>query len=159
MKRKFTTTGILLFIAFFFIGLFTARDFFYLTMPDNGITYVIDSMTMVIVDLFIYSLTIGLLPICCILTWKKAHINTIKKRIFSVVILLVFIVTGALIGYNITVYEGEKLKAEALKKVSDNTEISGKSETANYMFLGLIVGSITSYFLLRKKAKPLMIAD
>jgi hypothetical protein len=154
-EKKLITTGVLLSIVFFIIGWITSSDFFWLTAPQvKGITYVDSSMTQVFFNLFVYSLTISLIPICCVVIWRKAPIVSIKRRILSVILILAFTTAGVFVGYDITFFRAKKLKASILKGITNDATMPVATE--NSMFLGLIVGSVTSYFLLRKKNNLLM---
>jgi hypothetical protein len=155
MKRAII--GILLFLLFFITGFISYRDFFDVTIPDvKGVTFINVSFTEVSFNILVYCLTIGFIPICCMIIWRNASIHTIRKKILTVLIILICIIIGTFVGAKITLAKAISIRAwtleKSLNKSLDDYPRAGIL-TENYMFLGLVVGSIAAYFLLRKKEK------
>jgi uncharacterized protein (DUF2225 family) len=162
MRNPSIVIGMILSVIFFFAGIFSYEFFFERTLPIIGnVKYLDNSMTGQFKKLLAYSLTLGLIPLSTVLIWKFAPVYLIKRKILTVIIISSCIFLAGLFRY-------EKIKSRAKEMDELQRGINARPENKiefhipidevnieSYMFSGLLLGSLISYFSLKQKKNNL----
>ncbi len=131
-----------------FIGLF---GFF--EPKIDGITFQIIERRMGLKTSILFSITLALVPVLVVLTWQLSPVISAGKRLASVLIILIFMISAIGIRHQ----EVKTFFNTVVKKII----LSNGSHAVNYpidpvnfvyyMIGGLCTGCIVSFFLFRRK--------
>lgn len=156
MTNKKTTliltivTSIVLFILIFS----TFGKLFELLLPQiENLQYQTAEMSSQFRLALFFSLVIGLAPILLYLTWRLARIEMTTRRIFSGLIVIVFMVIGILFRQQLiksTFKKLTNLKTQTGETIYNSFAIENL-HFEYYLLGGLILGCIVSFFTLRDK--------
>ena len=141
-------------IAFFAIGqLLFDRAFKFFEPQVDGILFQITEHSATVKTSVLFSLTLALIPVLTVFTWRLAHIISLNKKIASALVILIFIVTGIFVRHQeVKIYFTTVVKPAVL--TNGKTSMTYPIDPVNfvyYIFSGLSVGCIISYILFRKK--------
>lgn len=119
----------------------------------DGILFQITEHNATVKTSVLFSLTLALIPILMVLTWRLAQISSLNKKIASVLVILIFIVIGIFARHQeVKIYFTTVVKPVIL--TNGKTSITYSIDPVNfvyYIFSGLCVGCIVSYILFKKK--------
>ena len=131
---------------------FISFDFvFGMLQPKDPRTYYVNVSlnTMYTMPLW-FGAVCGLYPIALYLVWRFTHVNELKDKVLSGLLVLMFMLIAVVIRY--------WMIKSALNKMADLPNdiatFSLRFEDLNYslcMFIGLLIGSITTALIFRKK--------
>lgn len=147
MKRTYVIlviSSLILLIA----GLYTYGLFFQLILPQNGNLQIINtSLNGQFRNHVYYTVLLGLLPITFYLTWRFGKIVSIKRRIISILIALISIILALLLRLYMIHLVTEFVVSDKIL----NTMTVDSLKFAQFMFGGLLLGSLISWIILRQK--------
>jgi hypothetical protein len=151
MKNNSIIAGIILFIVFLIVGYNTFSFFIHLTLRNMGTDqFLAATPNESLSHRLVYSITLALIPLTIVTSWKAAPIIAAKRKLTSIGIILACMGIGYFIRYEIIL-----AKAQKLDLVSGQQLASGVLNIEYYMLLGLIAGAIINVlFLSEKQEKP-----
>ena len=159
MKDPILLIGTVLSIFLFFMGIYTHDYFIKHSLPVfENVHYTRQSIRTFIEKPFIYSITLGLIPLSIVVIWKMARVFDAKKRI-----LVAAIIVGCVLLAGI--YRYERIRARA-QEISERQTIVNQAEhkeeefsipladvnIEKYMLAGLVAGWVIAYFAARRRA-------
>jgi len=157
MKLSTPIKAIVLFILFFGAGWASYTDLLLFTVPQvKDVSWLKCCLSEYFMNKILYSVVIGLLPVSFIILWKRAPVISTGRRLLSIFIVLLCISL-------LTFYRYKRIRAIAEEKIAYERTIPhyGRKATVqmggadinaeNYIFLGILTGSLVSYILLRRK--------
>jgi hypothetical protein len=119
----------------------------------DGILFQIIERSSILKTSILFSLSVALIPILIVLTWRLAHIISINKKIASALMILIFIAIGIFARHQeVKIYFTTVVKPALL--TNGRTSITYPIDPVNfvyYIFAGLFIGCIVSYILFKKK--------
>ncbi|MBI1783349.1 MAG: hypothetical protein HYR66_18595 [Sphingobacteriales bacterium] len=145
---------ILVSLVLFVTGIYTYDFLFEWIRPKSeNLKFSINSLGWPFRNMIVYSGMFALIPVSGLLMWKYAPVFSVGRRCINIAI-VVFCVAISLIIKKIYLafayrYYYDDVKTLSGEKLIFNTPIEDLNFT-NYMFLGIIVGSVCSYFLLKQ---------
>ena len=141
-------------IAFFIAGrLLFLKAFNFFEPSVDGIVFQIIEHNEVLKTSILFSLTVALMPLLVVLTWRHAHIISIDKKVASALIILIFVTIGIFARQQqVKIYFIKVVKPALL--TSDKPSITYPIDPVvfvYYIFACLFIGCFVSYILFRKK--------
>jgi len=137
-------SSLILFIA----GLYTYGFFFQFILPKNGNLQIINtSLNEQFRNHMYYSVLFGLLPFTLYLTWRFGNIDSIKKRIITTLIFIMSIVLALLLRLYMIHLVSEFVVSDKIL----NTMTVDSLKFIQFMFIGLLLGMLFSWIILRQK--------
>jgi hypothetical protein len=119
----------------------------------DGILFQIIERSSILKTSILFSLSVALIPILIVLTWRLAHIISINKKIASALMILIFIAIGIFARHQeVKIYFTTVVKPALL--TNGRTSITYPIDPVNfvyYIFAGLFIGCIVSYILFKKR--------
>lgn len=156
MKHSKTTIILSIFIsmAFFALGLFTFDKLRELILPkvDGGFYQVLEINTGFKMSL-LFSLVLGLTPIAIYLLWQYSPIVSKQKRLSSILLIILCLVLAMIARHQmIKSYFARVVSnsSSSIEKVNVNFTMEDV-HLEYYLFLGLCLGCIISFWTLRQK--------
>ena len=156
MKTSTLTTilTILLSVILFFIGIYFYRQFFEWTLPNiDGMKFQVTSLGGQFNGMLIFALTLALIPISSYFTWKFAPIIITKRKVLNILILLACIILCTVVRREWLIFQSNRY-LKGLSQGFDNKfqfQIPIENfNVTNYMLLGLLIGTVISYFSLKQ---------
>ena len=141
-------------ISLFLVGHFAYTSFFQFAEPNvDGISLEVTRGDGVIETSSLFSGTLLLIPILVYVLWKLAPINSPRRRIASVLVLLLFISLGIFVRH-------QEVKTYLVRVVRPTLLINGKRQIdyridpvnfVYYILGGLFLGLMASWLLLKQK--------
>lgn len=158
MKSRTPTIIALLAISIllFLIGQIAFTSFFQFAEPNvAGISFQVTDGGGVIKTSLIFSCTLLLIPILVYLLWRVTPINSSRRRIASLLIVLLFISLGIFVRHQeVKTYFVRVVRPALLTK--GKAQIDYPIDPINFVYYligGLCLGLITSWLLLKHKGK------
>ena len=150
-RSKTIYTSTLLFsIAFFILGQILFVKLFEFFEPKvDGVLFQIIERGGILKTSLLFSLILALIPALILLTWRLARIISLNKKIASVLIILIFVVTAIFMKHQ----EVKTYFIRVVKPIlspNDKMNVTYPIDPVNfvyYIFSGLCIGCIVSYFL------------
>jgi hypothetical protein len=143
-------------IVLFLIGLYSYNSYITLTLPSiENVKYSTTDVADAFRQPLYFGLTLGLFPIIIIFLWRVTPILTINKKLLTICILLVF-----MISFIIVRREMIKSQARYLQPTSQNIETFQSHIPLSsinfelFAIAGLVTGGIVSFFSLGQKTNP-----
>lgn len=141
-------------IAFFVLGqLLFVKAFNFFEPQVDGIFFQITEHRRILKTSILFSLSVALVPVFIVLTWKPAHITSINKKIASALMILIFIAIGIFARHQqVKIYFTTVIKPALL--TNGKTSVTYPIDPVNfvyYIFSGLFIGCIVSYISFKKK--------
>lgn len=147
MKKTYlvlVVSSLILFIA----GLYSYGLFFQLVLPKNGNLQIINtSLNEQFRNHLYYSVFLGLLPITLYLTWICGKIDSIKKRIITIFIVIMTIISALLLR----LYMIHLVTDYVVSDKITNAMSVDSLKFAQFMFGGLLLGLLISWIIFRRK--------
>jgi len=141
-------------IVLFILTLTIFGKFFELLLPKiKNLQYQTTEMSSQFRLVLFFSIVIGLAPILLYLTWRLARIEITKRRIFSGLIVMVFMVIAIIFRQQLikSTFKGlTNLKTQTGETIYNSFAIENL-HFEYYLLGGLIFGCIVSFFTLRDK--------
>lgn len=152
-KITYIQTG-LLSIVLFILAYFLSFTVFQFVEPKvDGITFQITEHNGTINASLLFSLLLGLIPVLTILTWKVGRIVSLNRKVASIFTILIFLIIPILIRHTAV---KSYLAGLSKRLIAQKTNMTYPIDPINfvyYLFIGLFLGCIISYFLFRTKTK------
>jgi len=139
----FTGSTLILFIT----GFYLYDSFLELVLPtSNNMRVAHGSLIGIFKHQLYFSVIIGLLPIAFYLVWKFANIITLKKKILSATIVLMAIVFAIIINQYLILRVSSYMVSDKIQ----NIILFENMRYSEFMFAGLVIGSVISWFIFWK---------
>ncbi len=142
-------TTVLISIAFFVLGFFSFGDIYESLLPRiNGGFYQVEEPIGLFDTSLIPALVIGLTPLLIWTTWRLAHIISNRQRFFSALIVITCMMLAVLVRREM-IKSYFARPASNTEKITEKLLVSFPLNKVNfefYMFVGLIIGCLISYF-------------
>ncbi len=143
-------------MALFALGQFLfVKAFIFFEPHIDGVLFKITEHNGILKTSILFSLSLALIPILIVLSWRLAHIASVNKQIASALMILIFIAIGIFARHQqVKIYFTTVVKPALLTK--DRTSIIYPIDPVNfvyYIFTGLFIGCVFSYILFKKKSK------
>jgi hypothetical protein len=146
---------LLISVTLFILGQFIFKPFFEFLEPGfDLITFNVIEIQKGIRTSILFSLTLFLIPIFILLIWRLSQVTTPSKKTESVFVILFFIAASLWIRHIEVKSYYTYLLHNNLIYLKDNLPVNAPIDPVNfvyYMFGGLCIGCIFSYFLVRQK--------
>ena len=156
MRNKSILVGLLLSVVFLVVGYFTVYSFYdFVLFSSKDVVFIKSFSDGGILEIFIYCLFVGLIPITVILTWQWTPVASLRNKIVSGLVIIACIFIAGLIRYHwvklLARRATDTVKTKFLSKQADMQDIFPVSRVhiEIYMLGGL--GSVIVYFIFRKK--------
>lgn len=153
VNRKSVLITALISIVIFVIAFYVSDSIYRLMIPKiPGISYTLNDPQEVASKILLLSIIFGLTPSFCLVIWIYVHIDTIKRRLISVGLILACISVGILAKRSVIRKEA-KLQMLYSKSFDVAIEPSVNLNYENftpYILAGIVTGGVASIFLLRK---------
>ncbi len=149
-----TILTILLSVILFFTGVYFYGQFFEWTLPNiDGMKFQVTSVNGQFNGMLTFALTLALIPVSAFFTWKFAPIVMTNRKLLNVFILVACVILGAVIRREWLMFQSD-IYLKGLPQGFDNKlqfQIPIENfNVTNYMLLGLLVGTVISYFSLKQ---------
>ena len=155
LTRQLYIRILLISVALFIVGQFIFKPFFEFLEPGfDLITFNVIEIQKGIRTSLLFSLTLFLIPIFILLTWRLSQVIASRKKTESVLIILVFIAASLWIRHIEVKSYYTYLLHNNLIYIKDKFPVNAPIDPVNfvyYMFGGLCIGCIFSFFLVRQK--------
>jgi hypothetical protein len=142
-------------VALFIVGQLIFKPFFEFFEPKfDLITFNVIEIQKGIRTSLLFSSTLFLIPFFILFTWRLSHVNASRKKTESVLIILVFIAASLWIKHIEVKAYYTYLLHNNLIYLKDNLPVDAPIDPVNfvyYMFGGLCIGCVFSFFLIRQK--------
>jgi hypothetical protein len=156
LSKKILIQTALLSIIFFVFGQFAYIKLFGIFEPQvNGILFQITEGGGKVKTSILFSLVAALIPILALFTWLVAPVISSAKRFASAAIMMVFIIAAIIVRHEEVKTYFESL-AKNLVAANNNITITYRIDPVNfvyYMFAGLCIGCVVSYFLFKERRR------
>ena len=144
---------LLLSIALFILGqLLYVKAFKFFEPAVDGILFQITEGKAILKTSLLFSLSLALIPILIVLTWRFSHLISLNKKFASALIILFFIVLGIFARHQqVKMYFTTVVKPAVL--TNGTTNMTYPIDPVNfvyYIFFGLLIGCIVSCILFKK---------
>jgi len=141
-------------IALFALGqLLFVKAFNFFEPQVDGILFQITEHSATLKTSVLFSLSIALIPILIVLTWRIGHIISLNKKIGSALLSLIFIGLGIFARHQeVKIYFTTVIKPALL--TNGRTSVSYPIDPVNfvyYIFAGLFIGCVVSYIFFKKR--------
>ncbi len=141
-------------IAFFVTGKLLFFEAFSFFEPSiDGIIFQITEHNEGLKTSILFSLSVALMPVLIVLTWRLAHIISINKKVASALIILIFVAISIFVRHQqVKIYFITVVKPALL--TNDRPNITYPIDPVvfvYYIFAGLIIGCFVSCILFKKK--------
>ena len=150
--KTYIQIGLVL-IALFILGQLAFTSLFEFFEPKvEGIFLQVTETNRKIKTSVLFSLTLVLMPVLTIITWQFAPIVSLAKKITSALFILIFIIIAIFLRH-------QEVKTFFIRVVKPVVLVNDKTNAiypidpvkfVYYMLVGLCVGCLVSYFLLRQ---------
>ncbi len=156
MKTTILTTilTILLSVILFFIGIYFYEQFYEWTHPNiEGISYQVTSLGGSFNGMLIFALTLALIPFSAFFTWKFAPVVTTKRRLLNIAILLICVIVVTVARREWLVFQANRYLKGLSRGFENKFQFQIPVENFNvttYLLLGLLAGTVISYFALKQ---------
>lgn len=157
MKTSTFTTILTIFLSvtLFFIGTYFYGQFFEWTLPNiEGMKFQVTSLGGQFNGMLIFALTLALIPISAFFTWKFAPIIMTKRKVLNVLILLSCVLLCVIVRREWLMFQSNRYLKGLPQSFDNKLQFQIPIENfnvTNYMLLGLLLGTVISYFSLRQK--------
>ncbi len=142
-------------VALFIVGQFIFKPFFEFFEPKfDLITFNVIEIQKGIRTSLLFSSTLFLIPFFILFTWRLSYLTASLKKTESAFIILVFITASLWIRHIEVKAYYTYLLHNNLIYLKDNLPVDAPIDPVNfvyYMFGGLCIGCIFSFFLIRQK--------
>ena len=123
----------------------------------DGILFQITEHRSALITSLLFSMSLFLIPILIVLTWRLAHITSLTEKVISVLMILTFVVIGIFARHQqVKIYFTSVVRPALL--TNGRRSINYPIDPVNfvyYIFAGLIIGCMVCYILFKKKeVKP-----
>jgi hypothetical protein len=119
----------------------------------EGILFQITEHQATLKTSILFSLSLFFIPVLIVLTWKLAHIISLRKRIASALLILIFISIGIFARHQeVKIYFTTVVKPALL--TNNKTSITYPIDPVNfvyYMLAGLTAGCVFAFVLFKKR--------
>jgi len=119
----------------------------------DGILFQIKESSESVKTSILFSLSFALIPILIVLTWRLTPITSLNKKLFSALLVLVFIVIAIIARHEeVKTYFTTVVKPAVL--TNGRTSITYPIDPVNFVYYitsGLFIGCAVSYVLFRPK--------
>ena len=140
-------------IALFILGQLVFIRLFEFFEPNvDGILFQVTEINRRIKTSILFSLTLVFIPLLTIVTWRFAPIISMTKKIASALSIIIFIIIAIFLRHQ----EVKTFFIRVIKPIvlaNNKTNVTYPIDPVNfvyYMFAGLCVGCLVSYFLFRQ---------
>jgi len=151
-NKKIFVWTLLVALLFFIAGMTAFTRLLQLLEPNiEGIAFVITGR----LTAFLFSLTLALIPVLTLATWRLAHIDLFYRKICSVTIIILTIAAALFTRHQqVKAFFNKVVRPLVLTK--GETHFVYPIDPRNfvyYLLAGLLIGCLLSYLLLRQKSK------
>lgn len=141
----------------FLIGNIIYPTIFNLTLPKiDGVNFTVGALNESFILIVQFGIILGLMPTLLLLVWYKASIESLNRKLVSLAIILSSMVLAIVLRYQMLIWHFKETKSsfEEFPIPGIDKYIHFPIKNLNYeyyIFVGMIVGCLIAYFILRKK--------
>ena len=121
----------------------------------DGISFQIIEQSRFIKTAVLFSMSLAIIPLLVIYTWRLTRISSWQKRLISSILIFIFIILGILARHQqVKIYFNKVVRPALL--INGRTSYLYRIDPVifvYYIFSGLIIGCIVSYFFFRTKVR------
>jgi hypothetical protein len=154
--------AIILTVILFVTGVYIWNSFFFLFLPViHGVNYIGTDLTTLFQNSLVFSLTLALIPVASVLTWRFAPVLSRQRKILTVCIIVIAMMVSVLIRREVIKSQIRNMRPSAIIDYSDPANPVQKNFMAGFpvsdlkfeyfLLAGLVAGSAISLFVLKEK--------
>lgn len=155
-SKRTAIITIILAIVFFITGFYNYAAFIEWMLPKTeGVSYSTASFSGQFTETLEFSLLLALIPVVISLIWKSLHNISVKQKIISACIIIVFVAAAALLRRQLLINEISYFP-NASAFPGKNLSFSVPIENLHinlFLLIGLLAGSMLAYFIFKKTNK------